>query len=62
MTDQKTSPAERLENLERGQKMLMKATARLLSELSELRKSVDEVREGVNLLLEIKQTELEEGK
>jgi predicted nuclease with TOPRIM domain len=51
---------ERLENLERGQKMLMKATAKLLSELSELRKSVDEVREGVNLLLEIEQSKLEE--
>lgn len=60
MTDQKTSPVERLENLERGQKMLMKATAKLLSELSELRKSVDEVREGVNLLLEIEQSKLEE--
>ena len=53
---------QKLQKIENNQKLLVKASVRLLSELNSLKSSVDLISESLNLLLEIEQKRISENK
>lgn len=53
-----TTAMQRLEKIENSQKLLIKATVKLLSELENLKNNVDVISDSINMLLEIESANL----